>query len=160
MNIRRVSRPSIQQGSIAMTDIVINLFLFFVITFTLLYTFSEKLTKVDLPVASPQKEKVTGILLSITKERKTFVNENPVAIIDEKDENISGDIGELTAELQRILGKKVSENEKEYLVIVRADKSLPYRVVQKALNSVLASGISMVHFAILEEGRLNNSVLN
>ncbi len=153
MNIRKVSRVSAQLESFAMTDIVLNLFIFFVITFSLLYTFSEKLTKVDLPVASRQEEKVTGILVSITKEHKVFVNENLITIIDEKDKNIYEGIGELTTELTRVLGEDISEDEGTYYVIIRADKSLPYREVQKALNSVLASGISKVHFAIFQEQR-------
>ncbi len=145
MNIRKVSRPSIQLESFAMTDIVLNLFIFFVITFSLLYTFSEKLTDVDLPLASRQQKRA-GILISITKNHKIFVNEREVTTINEKDQDLYEDIDELTAELQRVLGKDISE-----YVVIRADKSLPYREVQKALNSVLVSGISNVHFAVFEE---------
>ena len=68
-----------------------------------------------------------------------------------KDKNIYEDIGELTTELKRVLGEDISEDEGTYYVIIRADKSLPYREVQKALNSVLLSGISNVHFAVFEE---------
>jgi biopolymer transport protein ExbD len=152
MNIRKVSRTSIQLESFAMTDVVLNLFIFFVITFSLLYTFSEKLTDVDLPLASPQEKKITGILISITENHKIFLNEREVTTIDKQDTDLHKDIDELTEELQRVLGD-VSEDEETYYVVIRADKSLPYREVQKALNSVLKSGVSMVHFAVFEEQR-------
>ena len=112
---------------------------------------SEKLNKVDLPVASRQEEKVTGVLISITEEHKVFVNEKLVTIIDVKDQDIYTDVEELTAELKNVLGEDISEKEGTYYVIIRADKSLPYREVQKALNSVLLPGISNVHFAVFEE---------
>ena len=52
MKIRRSFKPPVSLESVAMTDIIMNLFIFFFITFSLLYTFNpfgESKIKIDLP---------------------------------------------------------------------------------------------------------------
>ena len=141
MEIRRTNRLSNQQEDFALTDIVLNLFIFFVIAFGILYTFSEKLTEVDLPEAS-KKEKASGILISITKENKVYLNEKEIAVISETDP--FKPIKELKDELEKQL-----DNIK--WVIIRGDKSLTYSKVEKVINSVLPTGISTVHLAVIKE---------
>lgn len=66
--------------SVAMTDIVMNMFIFFFISFSLLYTFSpSRMSKVDvrLPKASSavSLEGSEKIILSITKDGEFLVND-------------------------------------------------------------------------------------
>ena len=52
MKIRSAGRPQLTLESVAMTDIIMNMFVFFFISFSLLYTFNpqrESKIKVNLP---------------------------------------------------------------------------------------------------------------
>jgi len=145
MRIKREERPPSRLESFTLTDIVMNILIFFLIAFGLLYTFGEKLTKVELPEAS-RKEKTSGILISITKEGKVFLNEKEITTISEDDDSPFTPIGKLSDELKEQMSQTTQRR-----VVIRADKNLPYKKVEKVANSVLAAGESVVNLAVLEE---------
>ncbi len=164
MKFGKRERFSKQLENFAITDIVMNLFIFFVITFNLLYIFSEKMEEVGLP-ESIQKDKTTGILVSITKDNKIYVNELHVTTLNEQDLPILTDdmsdedkakelekailpITELTEALRRQLGSTPKD---ERRVIIRGDKTLPYKKIEKVTNSVLDADLSLVSFAIISK---------
>lgn len=73
--------------SVAMTDIVLNMFIFFFISFSLLYTFSpSRVSKLDirLPKASTAValEGSDKIILVINKHGEYFMDENKVRATD------------------------------------------------------------------------------
>ncbi|MDD5423296.1 MAG: biopolymer transporter ExbD, partial [Candidatus Omnitrophica bacterium] len=75
--------------SVAMTDIVLNMFIFFFISFSLLYTFnSGRLSKIEvnLPKASSavSLEGSEKTVLAITKAGEYFINEEKVKGADLK----------------------------------------------------------------------------
>lgn len=71
--------------SIALTDIVMNMFIFFFITFSLIYVpaMKEKAIKVDLPKAKTGADRLKkGLVISITKKdpEHVYLNEESVPI--------------------------------------------------------------------------------
>lgn len=72
--------------SVVMTDIIMNMFIFFFISFSLLYTFSKSAgIKVTLPTAktsAPQKEHVT---VFVNKENEIFFDNKKVGIDELRD---------------------------------------------------------------------------
>ena len=151
-NNRRKERLSEKFENFAMTDIVMNLFIFFVITFSLLYTF--RMVKLTLP-DSKQEEEISGILISITEDDKIYLNEEYITSLDEQDfeyEDASGNITltpkeELLEPLKELLG----DEPQNARVIIRADKNLPYKKVEKVVNTVVYIGPKVMHLAIHPE---------
>ncbi len=89
INIKGKTDYLVALESVAMTDIVLNMFIFFFISFSLLYTFSPvrisklevKLPKASSAVALQGSEK---IILSINKNEEFFMDDEKISVKDLK----------------------------------------------------------------------------
>jgi biopolymer transport protein ExbD len=84
INIKPQKDYLVALESVAMTDIVLNMFIFFFISFSILYTFNpDRVSKLDikLPKANSavQLEGSEKIILSITKNGSYFIDDQGVA---------------------------------------------------------------------------------
>ncbi len=121
--------------SVAMTDIIMNMFIFFFISFSLLYTFRPLNTK-RLDVKLPQAQNSSGPE-ELKQMEITITAEGPVYLD-----------GELvsSAELkQKITSRAGKEN--DLSVILRADKRVPFRGVVSVLDILSGAGITRISIA-------------
>ncbi len=104
--------------SVAMTDIIMNMFIFFFISFSLLYTFSKspgiKLTLPAAETAVPQKENVT-----------VFISADNEIFIDNKKVNID--------ELRSVLKERL-DNSWEKTVILESDEKVNLGLAVKVMD--------------------------
>ena len=119
MKIKPHRDSAVTLESIALTDIILNIFIFFFTAFSLVYTFNPmresriivKLPQADVKVPVDQKE---PIIVTINSRNEVFLNNRPKTLRD------------LKKELQSLIAFS-----KTRPVIVRADKSVIFdRVVQ------------------------------
>lgn len=128
--------------SVAMTDIVLNMFIFFFISFSLLYTFNPTKTKhikVNLPraknVARPEsKDDVIRITLS---------SEGPLY----KDGNIV-----TLKELQTDLAAAMKRNP-ALAVVLEVDRLVAFKNVVRVLDVLNGSGIERLRIAAQEQDK-------
>jgi len=121
--------------SVAMTDIVMTIFIFFFISFSLLYTFNpEKISKIDvkLPGASSavSLEGSEKIIIAITEKGEYFINDEPVSRSDIKD----------------TLGRKMKEDP-GLAVLLKVDKNARFDNVASALDIINELHIEKVSVA-------------
>jgi len=124
INIKGKKDYIVALESVAMTDIVMTIFIFFFISFSLLYTFNpERVSKitVKLPRASsavalegPQKATIT-----ITREGEYFVNDKKVR----------------RADLKKALQRKVKEDP-DLNIILKVDSMTRFTSVVSALDVI------------------------
>ena len=113
--------------SIALTDIIMNLFIFFFITFTLLATFraqKESKIAVHLPTSTqapsrPEKQ----IVIAVTKENQVFLDGEPVKLED------------LKSRLESLLAPN-----KNRVVTIRADREILLEMAVKVLDASRNAG--------------------
>ena len=125
--------------SIAMTDIILNMFIFFFISFSLLYTFNpHRIQKLDikLPKAASasmiqQQEQVN---ISITNENLVFVESDLVSI----------------KELKRLLSRARAQNP-EVTVILRADRLVGFKKIVEVLDALTEIGVTNLNIAAVKE---------
>ena len=121
--------------SIAMTDIVMNMFIFFFISFSLIYTFNpsriQKLT-VNLPAAAntAPTESRTQTEITMTNEGQTYMDGKPVTTSQLRDE----------IEAKRRLNPEV-------MVILRADKLVRFERFVAVLDILAELGIKNLDIA-------------
>jgi biopolymer transport protein ExbD len=125
--------------SVAMTDIVMNMFIFFFISFSILYTFNPQHSK-RLDVKLPPAQNASGIE-DRTQSEITISAEGPVYL--------DGDIVS-SSELKEKIIQKHSENQ-GMSVILRADKRVPFRNVVSVLDILSGVGITRVSIAAAAE---------
>jgi biopolymer transport protein ExbD len=121
--------------SVAMTDIVLNMFIFFFISFSLLYTFgAAKVSKIDvnLPKASSAValEGAERVILAVTKEGRLYID----------DEKVS------PANLKRILKERL-RNDPSTALLIKVDKAARFDNVAKVLDIVNELEIRKVSIA-------------
>jgi biopolymer transport protein ExbD len=124
--------------SVAMTDIVMNMFIFFFISFSLIYTFNPvkmskievKLPKASTTVALEGSEKV---MLTITKDGDYFINEDKVKGSD----------------IKAALEAKLKENN-GIGVVLKVDGSAKFNNVVKALDVINELNIQKVSVAAVK----------
>ncbi len=134
---RREFRVSLE--SLAFTDIILNIFIFFFTAFSLIYTFNPlresriiiKLPQADIKVPPDQKEPV---IVNINSRNELFLMNKPT------------NLRELKKELETL----ISFN-KERPVIVRADKSVIFDRVVQVLDVAKNSGVEKLGIAIEEK---------
>ena len=139
INIKGKNEYLVALESVAMTDIVLNMFIFFFISFSLLYTFSPaKMSKIEvrLPKASSAvalegREKAC---LAITKNGEYFIN-------DERVEAKS---------LKEALAAKLRENP-SVGVILKVDGLAKFNAVAKALDIINELNIQKVSVAAFKK---------
>lgn len=121
--------------SIALTDMVLNLFIFFFVSFSLLTTFSpERLARLEVTLPKA----VTGqggaepvIVVTITRDGRTFLGERLVAE------------GRLSAEFGELAKRRPSTS-----VLVRADEASPCRVLVAVFDAGRSAGLTKMGFAV------------
>ena len=125
--------------SIALTDIILNIFIFFFTAFSLVYTFNPtresriivKLPQADIKTPVDQKE---PIVVTINSRNEVFLNNKPKSLKDLKTE-----LESLTA------------FNKARPVIVRADKSVVFDRVVQVLDVAKNAGVERLGIAIEEK---------
>ncbi|MBN2160622.1 MAG: biopolymer transporter ExbD [Spirochaetes bacterium] len=136
MKIRTRVKSGISLESVALTDIIMNLFIFFFISFSLLYTFS------------PHQESKINVNLPKGLTRTQLMGERPLIVtVSSKNEIYLG--GELVDEksLAAALSKRAGEA-KENGVIVKADKRASVDFFVRVLDATKQAGINKVSVAI------------
>ena len=125
--------------SIALTDIILNIFIFFFTAFSLVYTFNPmresriivKLPQADVKVPADQKE---PIIVTINNRNEVFLNNRPKTLRD------------LKTELQSLIAFS-----KMRPVIVRADKSVIFDRVVQVMDVAKNAGVERLGIAIEEK---------
>ena len=125
--------------SVAMTDIVMNMFIFFFISFSLIYTFNPvnvskivvKLPKAPTAIALEGKELV---MLAINRSGEYFMNDEKV----------------LAADLKKALKERLKENPMMELIL-KVDGSARFESVVKALDVINALDIQKVSVAAIKK---------
>lgn len=134
---RRDFRVSLE--SLAFTDIILNIFIFFFTAFSLIYTFNPmreskiiiKLPQADIRMPADQKEPV---IVNINSRNELFLMSKPTSLRD------------LKKELETLLAFS-----KERPVIVRADKNVVFDRVVQVLDVAKSSGVERLGIAIEEK---------
>ncbi len=136
MKIRTTNKQFLTLESVAMTDIVMNMFIFFFITFSLLYTFNpqqESKIKVNLPKGMTMT-KVKGenpLVVSVTEKNEIYIANNKVS--------------------EQMLHKELtrySADAKKNGVIVKADKRASVDFFVKVLDAAKQAGLNKVSISI------------
>jgi biopolymer transport protein ExbD len=125
--------------SVAMTDIIMNMFIFFFISFSLLYTFNpNRVQKLDikLPKAANTSniENYSQVNISMSNEGMIYLGEDVVNI--------------------KTLKEKISLKRKEnsnLVVILRADKLVAFKNIVNVLDTLTELGISNLNIATVKE---------
>ena len=125
--------------SVAITDIILNMFIFFFTSFSLVYTFNPtresrifiKLPQADIKAPVDQKE---PIVVTINSRNEVFLNNRQKSLKD------------LKTELQSLIAFN-----KMRPVIVRADKSVVFDRVVQVLDVAKNSGVDRLGIAIEEK---------
>ena len=125
--------------SIAITDIIMNMFIFFFTAFSLVYTFNpsrESKIAIKLPQADVKSppDQANPIVIAINSRNEVFLN------------NRSKTLRELKTELQSLIAFN-----KNRPVIVRADKSVVFDRVVQVLDVTKNSGAERLGIAIEEK---------
>lgn len=122
--------------SIALTDMVLNLFIFFFVSFSLLTTFNpHRLSRleVSLPKASTgQSVPEMVVVVTITRNGRCHIGNRVVAE------------SRLKEELAELARQKPGAS-----VLVRADESAPCRSLAAVFDAGRAAGITRMNFAVL-----------
>ena len=126
--------------SVAMTDIVMNMFIFFFISFSLIYTFNPvKVSKIEvrLPKASTAValEGAEKVVLTVTKEGRYFINEEAVK----------------SSAIKTELAARLKENP-ELSVVLKVDGFAKFNNVVKALDIINELNIQKVSVAAIKNG--------
>lgn len=133
---RRDSTATLE--SIALTDIILNIFIFFFTAFSLVYTFNPmresrimvKLPQADVKAPVDQKE---PIIVTINSRNEVFLNNRPKTL------------RELKTELQSLIAFS-----KLRPVIVRADKNVIFDRVVQVMDVAKNAGVERLGIAIEE----------
>ena len=138
MKIRPRRDPVLTLESTAITDIILNIFIFFFTAFSLVYTFNPtrearimvKLPQADIKTPADQKE---PIVVTINSRNEVFLNNRPKTLRD------------LRKELQSLIAYS-----KTRPVIVRADKSVIFDRVVQVMDVAKNAGVDRLGIAIEE----------
>jgi biopolymer transport protein ExbD len=137
VNIHRETYVRLE--SIALTDIILNIFIFFFISFSLVYTFNPlkesriivKLPQADIKAPVDQTE---PIIITITSRNEIFLKNKPRTLTD------------LKKEIQSLVAFN-----KTRPVIVRADKTVVFDRVVQVLDVAKNAGVERLGIAIEEK---------
>ncbi|MGE0680306.1 MAG: ExbD/TolR family protein [Candidatus Binatia bacterium] len=135
MRFKRHNRVLFSMESIALTDIIMNMFIFFFITFSFLATFNktnEGQVDVTLPKAAsatPRPEK-KGLAVNLTKEGGLLLEKEAVTL----------------AQLKTYFQKEKATGA-EITVIVRADKEVSHGRVVEVMDLARTEGLNKLAIA-------------
>jgi biopolymer transport protein ExbD len=139
MKIKTHRDSIVSLESVAITDIILNMFIFFFTSFSLVYTFNPtresriivKLPQADIKAPVDQKE---IIVVTINSRNEVFLKNRPKNLRD------------LKTELQSLIAF-----DKMRPVIVRADKSVVFDRVVQVLDVAKNAGVERLGIAIEEK---------
>lgn len=139
MKIKTHRDSAVSLESLALTDIILNIFIFFFTAFSLVYTFNPlresriivKLPQADVRLPSDQKE---PIIVTIDSQNKIFINNKPKNLRD------------LKTELKSLIAYNKSKP-----VIVRADKHVVFDRVVQILDIAKNAGVERLGIAVEEK---------
>jgi biopolymer transport protein ExbD len=139
MKIKTHRHSTLTLESIALTDIILNIFIFFFTAFSLVYTFNPlresriilKLPQANVKTPANQKE---PIIVNIDRRNEVFLGNKPKTLRD------------LKAELQSLLAFN-----KMTPIIVRADKNVIFDRVVQVLEVAKNAGVERLGIAIEEK---------
>jgi biopolymer transport protein ExbD len=139
MKIKTHRNAVVSLESIALTDIILNIFIFFFTAFSLVYTFNPmkesriivKLPQADIKLPVDQTE---PIVVSINQRNEVFLKNQPKSLKD------------LKTELESLIAFN-----KTRPVIVRADKSVVFDRVVQVLDVAKNAGVERLGIAIEEK---------
>jgi len=135
MKIAPENKSLVSLESAALTDIIMNLFIFFFISFSLLYTFNtdkQSEIKVNIPKGTFDIEQFKGpVIVSITKDNSIYFNEEKIELKN-LTESLSKDI----------------EKTKEAGLVIKSDKEASVDTLVKVLDTSKAAGINKLGIAI------------
>jgi biopolymer transport protein ExbD len=142
VNIHRESYVRLE--SLAITDIILNIFIFFFTAFSLVYTFNptrESRIIVKLPQADIKSpvDQTEPIVVNINNRNEVFLKNQPKNLRD------------LRTELESLLAFN-----KMRPVIVRADKNVVFDRVVQVLDVAKNAGVERLGIAIEEKPSSNN----
>jgi biopolymer transport protein ExbD len=125
--------------SIAMTDIVMNMFIFFFISFSLLYTFNtNRVQKLDIKLP---KAANTSNIENISQVNIVLNNEGMIYLGEEV-------VNMKTLKEKIALKHKASPN---LIVILRADKLVAFKNIVNILDTLTELGIANLNIATVKE---------
>ena len=136
MNIKPATKSFLSLESVAMTDIVMNLLIFFFISFSLLYTFNptkESKIEVQLPAGRVKSEGTGRGPLVVTVNAK---NEIYIAGARVSAESLESDL------------KARSSEDKQVGIMVRADEAAAVEYLVKVLDAAKQAGVAKLGVAI------------
>jgi biopolymer transport protein ExbD len=136
MKIKSSRKPFFSLESVAMTDIIMNMFIFFFISFSLLYTFNpfnESKIKVNLPkgVTNVPNKGELPLIVSVTAKNEIYIGPNKIS--------------------QQSLLKELSlysSTAKQNGLIVKADKQASVDYFVKILDAAKQAGIDKLGVSI------------
>jgi biopolymer transport protein ExbD len=139
MKIKTHRDAVVSLESVAITDIILNMFIFFFTSFSLVYTFNParesriivKLPQADIKLPVDQTE---PIVVTINNRNEVFLNNKPKSLRD------------LKTELQSLTAFNKTKP-----VIVRADKTVAFDRVVQVLDVAKNSGVERLGIAIEEK---------
>ncbi|HNR89917.1 MAG TPA: biopolymer transporter ExbD [Spirochaetota bacterium] len=136
MKIRSAGRPQLTLESVAMTDIIMNMFVFFFISFSLLYTFNpqrESKIKVNLPkgVTDVKSRGEKPLVVTVTGKNEIYIGSTKVSSLA------------LSESL-----KSAAPTAKQHGVIVKADRQAAVDYFVKVLDAAKQAGIDKVGVSI------------
>jgi biopolymer transport protein ExbD len=139
MHITTSKKPLLSLENIAMTDIVMNMFIFFFIAFSLLYTFNpQRMAKIDvkLPTASnvqvPDEAKQVTIVVS--ERGELFFNQKKMTMREVKD----------NLEISARRNPDIS-------VMIVSDKSAPFKYIVEILDTLTGLGVTRLSIAATKD---------
>ena len=139
INIKAKKDYLVALESVAMTDIVLNMFIFFFISFSILYTFNpSKVSKIDvrLPRASSaiSTEGLEKTVITVNRRGEYFINDDRVD----------------PAKLMKTLEAKLKEDP-SLGVILKVDNMARFDSVVKVLDTVNALNIQKVSILTIKK---------
>jgi biopolymer transport protein ExbD len=124
MAISQRNKVSISFSSTGMTDVVFNLLIFFMLTSTLVHPTALKLV---LPKGSTQTSAKPQTTVSITRDLRYYVEQQPVSIDD----------------LEAVLKQKIGANPDIYIAL-HVDKSVPFENAVMVMNIAQANNYKLI----------------
>jgi biopolymer transport protein ExbD len=139
MKIKTHRQALLSLESIALTDIILNIFIFFFTAFSLVYTFNparESKISLKLPQADIRTpvEKSEPVIINIKSRNEIFLGNRPKTL------------RELKSDLEAIVAR-----DKERPVIVRADKTVVFDDVVQVLDVAKKAGVERLGIAVQEK---------
>jgi biopolymer transport protein ExbD len=125
--------------SVAMTDIVLNMFIFFFISFSLLYTFNpHRVQKLDIKLP---KAAHTSAIENLQQLNITLTNEGMIYMED--------DIVTIKELKERIYARH--KDNPNLVVILRADRLVSFKNIVSVLDTLAELGITNLNIATVKE---------